>query len=65
MTAVPRTRARARRIADRTANDADALWSAVRAQRDDGTSPIRDDEVMPLHELRKAARAVQDLLHRE
>ena len=57
-----RSRPQAQRVATRLTNDVDALFAAA---RNDGTSPIQDDEVIPILNLRRKARKVRDLLNRD
>lgn len=57
-----RSRADARIVAHRVTIDADLLWRAVR--HEGGRSPIHDDEILPIHALRREARAVARLLGR-
>lgn len=57
-----RTRPQAQAVATRLTNDADALFAAA---RNGATSPIRDDEVMSILNLRRKARKVRELLNRD
>jgi hypothetical protein len=57
-----RTRSDARFVAHHAVGDAEALWLAVR--HENHRSPIRSDEIRPIHTLRRSARKVAELLKR-